>query len=226
MISSRFFRGSIRLAIAASFFGSVAVADVCDYRLSQLVGSASAGAAMGMGGTAAAAGTAFQAAGFYIIVHSTSGAAMIGSTMAGASAAGTVGIIAGTGGLLGTVAAVISAPITIIAAGAAAVGAGGIEAACFFQDERITEYADVIAVMRALDQSMDASVFELIEPAWNRENALIRVQMEPDEQMREFQVSRLYIVNGRLLHRDWGPNTFVGDIGAFTVAAGENAEAP
>jgi len=70
-------------------------------------------------------------AGLYTIVHATTGAAMLGSTVAGASAAGTTGIIAGTSGVLGTVGAVFMSPIIIIPAAVTAVSIGAYEGGCY-----------------------------------------------------------------------------------------------
>ena len=53
--------------------------------------------------------------------HSVTGATMLGSTLGGASGAGTVGIIGGTAGVIGTGAAILMSPLFIGAAGTAAV---------------------------------------------------------------------------------------------------------
>jgi hypothetical protein len=76
-------------------------------------------------GASAAAGIGMNVAGLYVITNATTGAAMLGSTVAGASAAGTAGILAGTGGLVGAVGAVLLAPAFIACtAGIAAVVVG------------------------------------------------------------------------------------------------------
>jgi hypothetical protein len=76
-------------------------------------------------GTSALAGLGMNAAGLYVITNATTGAAMLGSTAAGATAAGTAGILAGTGGVVGTVGAVLLAPAFIAcSAGVAAFVVG------------------------------------------------------------------------------------------------------
>src|SRR5487761_2333224 len=80
-----------------------AIAGVCDYRPSKIIGSVATGGVTSASGAAAAAGIGMKAAGLYTITHATTGAAMLGSSAAGVSAAGTTGIIAGTSGVLGTV---------------------------------------------------------------------------------------------------------------------------
>lgn len=117
------------------FLSQAAVADVCDYRPSQLVGSIATGAAAGSTGVVAATGTAMKAAGLYALTHATTGAAMLGSTAAGASAAGTTGIIAGSAGFIGTAGAVLMSPFVIIPAAVTAVGIGAYEGGCYLSEK-------------------------------------------------------------------------------------------
>ena len=122
------------LAFAASLFvvSSSVSAAVCDYTPSHLMGANASTAAGVTTGAVAATGVGLKAAGVYTITHATTGAAMLGSTAAGASGAGTVGIIAGTGGFLGTVGAVLMSPFVIVPAAVAAAGIGIYEGACYF----------------------------------------------------------------------------------------------
>ena len=212
---------SIKYLVSAGLFfatASAAHSEICDFRLSQLIGGASTGAAIAATGGTAASGLAFEAAGFYLIVHSTGGMTMIGSTLAGASGAGTIGIISGTGGGLGAVAAFLTAPVTIVVAGTASVGAGGMEAVCYFRDERITDYDDVLQILRGIAPNMEPSQFRLTEPESTQPRAFISILMEPGEPLVEFDVRNLYFVNGRLMHRDWGRNTIIGDLSALIRA--------
>lgn len=200
------------LPIMATLLSShSAQAGVCNYRLSQLIGTGGAGAVIGSATGVSASVAASNVAGLYIIVHSVSGATMVGSTVAGASAAGTVGIIAGSAGVLGTIVAIVTAPATAIAAVGTLLGGGALEAGCYFADERTTEYDEVLSQLRRVNEFTAPESFELFEPASARNIAYIRVDMGGDEP-REFDVRNLYIVNGTLLHRDWGPNTRICDI--------------
>lgn len=201
--------------LAYAALSAPALGSVCDYRLSQLVGNFGASAAIGASGAVAATGPAMQATGLYLITNYTTGLVMIGSTAAGASAAGTVGIIAGTHGILGSAAAIASAPLAAIAAGAAAIGAGGLEAACYFRDERITDIDEILQVMQVLATVMPSSAFILDWRGVGGRASTIWVRLEAGEPMQRYLVEDLYIVNGRLIHRDWGPNTVVGDIQGF-----------
>ncbi len=118
---------------------NLAAADICDYRPSNLVGGTTATATGVATGATAAAGVGMKAAGIYTITHATSGAVMLGSTAAGASAAGTAGILAGTAGFLGTVGAVLMSPLVIVPAAVAAVGLGAYEGGCYLAGVSIAE---------------------------------------------------------------------------------------
>jgi hypothetical protein len=123
-----------KIAISLLLFGflaQTAIAGVCDYRPSQLIGGVSTGVVAGGTGVAAATGIGLKAAGVYTLTHATTGAAMLGSTAAGASAAGTTGIIAGSAGFLGTAGAVLMSPFVIIPAAVTAVGIGAYEGGCY-----------------------------------------------------------------------------------------------
>jgi hypothetical protein len=114
---------------------SSALAGVCDHRPSKVLGEAT-GAIAGGTGAVAATGFGMKAAGLYTITHATSGAWMLGSTAAGASAAGTTGIIAGSAGVLGTAGTVLMSPFVIVPAAVTAVGIGAYEGGCYLSDGR------------------------------------------------------------------------------------------
>lgn len=125
-------RNILALTLLFNFCVLPAAAAVCDYTPSKqfATGAAAVGA-----GTVATAGVGLKAAGFYTVVHSVTGAAMVGSTAAGASAAGTVGIIGGTAGVMGTVGAVLMSPFVIVPAIVVAGGAAAYEGACYLKDK-------------------------------------------------------------------------------------------
>ena len=103
-----------KIVIALVFtiiFIQTAMGGVCDYRPSKLIGEKTTGVVAGGTGVVAATGMGLKAAGIYTITNATTGATMLGSTTAGASAAGTTGIIAGTGGVLGSIGADINVSI-------------------------------------------------------------------------------------------------------------------
>ncbi|WP_035026913.1 hypothetical protein [Gemmobacter nectariphilus] len=214
----------MRKALRTACVGAVALvassnaihAGICDYRLSELIGGKATAAIGTAGGLTTVAGLGAKAAGYYLIIHSTSGAAMIGSTAAGASAAGTVGIIGGTAGVAGTAFGILTAPVTIAIGALTAIGLTAIEGGCYFQDETITSYLDVYAVVRKMAESSEAapktgdSAYLYLSGLGPDEAKLVIVISEHERQ--EYLVKNLYIVNGELRHRDWGPNTRIGSI--------------
>ncbi|MDG1816399.1 MAG: hypothetical protein P8H22_09895 [Glaciecola sp.] len=127
--------------LCTSMFSQLAFAEVCDYIPSKLIGNKATIAVEGAAVVTATTGVGLKTAGLYAITHATSGAAMLGSTAAGASAAGTTGIIAGTTGFLGTAGAFIISPFVIIPAAVIAVGVGTYEGICYFSSDRSLEKA-------------------------------------------------------------------------------------
>ena len=182
-----------------------ATAAVCDWRPSHLFGAGGAGFVVGSSAAIGTTGAALQAAGYYTLIHAGSGLTMMGSTAAGASAAGTVGIIAGTGGALSAVAAFIMAPATITAAAVGSVGIGVLEATCYFNDERITDVIEVRKEMFLVQEHADPKFFKVFEDY---------ILIGPgDGEMKRYDMDKLYIVNGILMHRDWFKNTKIGSLG-------------
>jgi hypothetical protein len=181
---------------------------LCDYRPSVIAGAASTGA-----GKAAAAGeTAIRDSGFYTLVYNESGFTLLGSTLASTAATGTVGIITGAGGVLGTVGAVLMAPATLIAGGVALVGVGGLEAACYFTDERVTEYDAVLALMEHFAANHPEDRFALVRGMEGRNDDAILIWNARQGEQDRYLVSELYVVNGTLMHRRMGPNRNLGQI--------------
>ena len=134
---------------------------------------------------------------------------MLGSTLAGASGAGTVGIIAGTGGAIGAVGAVILNPFVWVPAALFGIGGGGFEATCaFLVDERITEFDEVLTIMRSFQVSASKNYFRL-----NDKTVPPYVELKNEGlTFDRFYIEDLYIVDGVLKSRDWGPNTTIGRV--------------
>lgn len=214
-------RGLLLSAGAATLLATSAGAGICDYRPSALLGQGGAAAAAGVGAATAAAGGAMKAAGIYTLVNAGSGLTMLGSTAAGASAAGTVGIIAGTGGVIGSVGAFLLAPVTIVVAGVAAVGVGGMEAACYFTDERITDYDEVLSLMAHFAEHHREDRFRLVPGLPGRRDDAIGIWNAQTEGLDRYMVADLYIVNGTLMQRKWGFDRNLGHIAFVPEAAPE-----
>ncbi|NDW46704.1 hypothetical protein [Ruegeria sp. PrR005] len=213
---------SLSLALMFSVGGaSTSYGGVCDYRLSELGNSAAATGAVVVGGAGSTVGPATMAlGGLYFFPHATSGTVMLGSTLAGASGAGTIGIIGGSG-FAASVLALLTAPVTLAVGAVTAVSVGGLEAGCYFVDERITDEGEVLAVLRQVSQTANEKYFKLfdVDKKEAAESGTVsRVRVLNEEGNYDFyNVANLYIVNGELLHRDWGLNTSLGNIAAALV---------
>ncbi|MFG6083654.1 hypothetical protein ACEUZ9_005375 [Paracoccus litorisediminis] len=199
----------------AVILANPALAEICDYRPSHVLGGATSASAATTGGLVAASGGAAKAAGVYTLVHSTSGLTMIGGTWAGSSAAGTAGIIAGTGGTIGSTVAVLISPFTIAAAAGTAIVVGGFEGACYFTDTRITDYEEINAIMRDIAKTAPDDLYRYIPRRHGYEEAEIKI-IGVNRHFTTYMVKDLYIVNGVLMHRKWGRNTELGMIGRIT----------
>ena len=101
-------------------------ASVCDYKPSRIISAGS--------GLIAGTGIALKSAGLYTMT-TTAGVTMFGSTAAGTSAAGTVGLISGSAGALASASAVILSPVVLITTGVVAVGSGLMEGGCYLAGE-------------------------------------------------------------------------------------------
>jgi hypothetical protein len=184
-------------------------AETCDYRPSRILGDAGSTAVIGGGAVVSSATGVATTMGVYTLVNGGSGLTMLGSTMAGASGAGTIGIIAGTGGAIGTAGAIILNPFVWVPAAIVGVGGGGFEAVCaFLVDERITEYEEVLAVMESFATHADPKYFRIVT---NAIPAFISLS-DGEGSWTRYDIEDLYIVDGMLKRRDWGPNTNIGRV--------------
>ena len=197
------------VSLALCLLSSQVFADACDYRPSRLLGDSGSKVVVGGGLTVGSGGALATGAGLYTLVNAGSGLTMLGSTMAGASGAGTIGIIAGTGGTLGAAVAVILNPFVWIPAAIAGVGGGGFEATCaFLVDERIVEFEDVLEIMRSFSLHADLEYFKLVETAIP---PFIFLRYD-ENQWVKYYIEDLYIVDGVLKNRDFGFNTSLGRV--------------
>jgi hypothetical protein len=201
------------LITSAVFTPIAANAEVCDYRLSSLIGGSVATAGAVTAASTATVGATMNVLGYYTLTHAITGATMLGSTMVGSSAAGTVGIIGGTGAGIGAAGAAVMNPIGIAVGVVLAVAVGGSETYCFFQDERIAEYDEILFIMKGLDANADPNSFELREPSDPTIKKASILITDKEGVTTQYWVKNLYIVNGVLKYRDFGPNTTIGEVG-------------
>lgn len=208
---------ALSLAWATSSFSGV-----CDYRLSQLHGPKTATVVVAGGGAAATVGpTAMAVGGLYFFPHA-GGTLMLGSTLAGASGAGTIGII-GSSGFAASVLAVLTAPVTLIVGAGTTVTVGALEAGCYFIDERITEEEEVVAVLWQVSLTANEDYLKLLEENYreaDESSAVSRIRVPAKGGGYEFfEVKNLNIVNGELRHQN-GPFSYtsLGNIAAAVIS--------
>ncbi|MBC6437681.1 MAG: hypothetical protein GDA52_05980 [Rhodobacteraceae bacterium] len=183
---------------------STANASICDWRPSEFIGTKIVGTAgsMAVTGSMAAATAATAAA-----TAAGAGATMLESTAVGAGAAG---IMAGAGGVIstigGTAVAVLTSPITIAVGAVTAVGTAGLEGGCYFlHDEIVREPREVAREPRHFAQLGTEDWFRFNWPT-------LSVRDREDDRWgpwQRYHLEDLYIKNGVLMNRDWGPNTRV-----------------
>ncbi|CUH35871.1 hypothetical protein JSE7799_01160 [Jannaschia seosinensis] len=213
-------------ALVAAFFlpASMSQAKICDYKPSRLIGGATSAIVGGAVSATASAGVVTNALGYYTLVHATSGLTMLGSTAAGSSAAGTVGIIAGTGGVIGSALAFVTAPATIVVGAVTAVALGGYEGACYFKVERVTDRKAIVAIVENMAQRAEPDYFRLISPRGLDERFLVVRDVTNPEIVNRYDVDKLYIADGVLKHRDSFMNTTIGKVLFIDEAPPEQVE--
>jgi hypothetical protein len=197
------------LCVALSLTAVDASAQVCDYRPSELLRSERVATVV-----TTARDTARQivtdGAAVVTLRDVVSGASLLGAQTGGGGALGQVFTTAGN-----AVVGAASTPGAVIAGGAALVGAGAYEGVCHFRDARITDYDEILGLMTAIAAFADPDYFRLVDDGSDRNGARIVLGDGTGETV-DFEVRRLRIVNGVLLHREWGRDTALGNLGVLT----------
>lgn len=200
-------------------------ADICDFRPSILAGKAGQAAKATAGAVASAATETVRAVGVYTLENPVSGVSMISSGVSGAAAAGS-SVAAGAGGAMTTATAIATAPVTIAVAGLTAVALGSYEGACYLRQERITDYDEILYIVSNLSANSDPTMFRLIPKGTEYVTLKGRNALANEDKVRIaaagvgpflFDVKKLYIVDGVLMHRDAGRNTVIGNVGLQVV---------
>lgn len=200
-------------------------ADICDFRPSILAGKAGQAAKATAGAVASAATETVRAVGVYTLENPVSGVSMISSGVSSAAAAGS-SVAAGAGGAMTTATAIATAPVTIAVAGLTAVALGSYEGACYLRQERITDYDEILYIVSNLSANSDPTMFRLIPKGTEYVTLKGRNALASEDKVRIasagvgpflFDVKKLYIVDGVLMHRDAGRNTVIGNVGLQVV---------
>ncbi|RVV98151.1 hypothetical protein EKE94_11920 [Mesobaculum littorinae] len=193
------------LILAATLLAAhPAAARVCDYRLSGFIGGKGPDEAAGT--APVATGGAVEAVkGFYSLSNTATGATLL------SQGGGAGGLVAGAGKGLGTAAGVLSTPAALTAGAVLGLGVGAMEGVCFFRDERITDPATILAILDSMSDAADPAYF-LLDPAGGDPEAAILYMRDDKGEPVAYDVRDLYIVNGQLKHRKWGPNRSLGRV--------------
>jgi hypothetical protein len=187
-------------------------AGVCDYRPSELLRGEVAASVMS--GARDAAGLLLErSGGIFVLNGAIAGVSLFGAGggTGGAGALGQIGSAAGN-----VAAGATASPGAALAGTAAILGAGVYEGLCFFRDTRITDYNEVLDILRAVAAFTDPAFFHVVESGTDRDDAVIVLGNGAGATV-PFRVDRLRIVNGVLLHREFGLDTELGDLGYLTA---------
>ncbi|WP_323037933.1 hypothetical protein [Pararhodobacter sp.] len=208
----------VLLCLAVASAPVPAAASLCNYRLSNMIPRQESPAVEAARDTV---GLRDETGGMvFVMFNPSTGETRVGSTDAGRQGNADDGFVARTARVLGAAVAVVAGDSPLVTAGGAVLGAG-LEAACFLRDDRVSDYDEVLEVLRAVDASMPPDLFALIEPGESRRDAYVLLSRNDGYDLSEYQVRDLYIVNGQLRHRNWGVNDIVGDITVFMRPRGD-----
>lgn len=203
------------LPFAMALTAGTALADACDYRLSQTI--ASRAPMLAAAATDAALNKRFDptATDFLTLVDDSTGMSMVGAVVAGAKAASALGAAETA---LGAGTAVLASPAIGVAAGVAALGIAGVEGVCRFKAERITDYYEVLAVLAAVSETADRDFFQLQLGPPRKKAAMVEIWDAKEGLRKQYRVADLFLAKGELRLNRWGLNKSLGMLMQFDGA--------
>ncbi|MFW2589271.1 hypothetical protein [Sagittula sp. SSi028] len=172
---------------------------ICAYKPSRLAGAA----ADKLSGTGDLAKTGAKAVGNYMLTHPEQGVSFVtgaASTLSGAAAGA-----GGAGGLASGVVAVVTAPVTLAVGAVTFAAAGSYEGLCYLKVDRVTDPDDVRAIID------DISGHDPLVWTRNTNKGPVMVLAGPDGETT-YAIKDLYIADGDLKLRNWGPNKTLGSV--------------
>ncbi|WP_157971074.1 hypothetical protein [Pseudogemmobacter bohemicus] len=206
---SRFLPGAVLALMLAA--GAVQ-ANVCDYRLSEMIAVRAPKLAAAAADAAVMGRFDPQAPDFLTLVDGNTGFSAVGAVVAGAQAAKALG---GAEAALGAGGTVLASPVLGVAAGAAVLGIAGLEGVCHFKAERITDYYEVLAVLAAVAETADRDFFQLQLGPPRKKGAVVEIWDTASGVRKQYAVAELYFANGELKYRRWGFNKNLGMLMQF-----------
>ncbi len=199
----------LRVACFCVAFPAAVQAGVCDHKPSKLAGEVGAAVVSGVKAGTAAAVDGVKAAGHYALMHPGKGLAMASTAAGNAS-----GLAAGAAGVMGTIGTIVTAPVTLTVGAVSFGAAGTYEGLCYFAVDRVTDEAEVRRVLENIAAN-DPAVRILPDPGGDR------LELMQGGATETYLIRKLYIADGVLKHRDWGPNTDLGPVAFVAPQEGE-----
>ncbi len=222
-MSRMFFPAAFCAALAA---GAVQ-ADVCDYRLSEIISERAPKLAAAAADATVMARFDPTAPDFLTLVDANTGFTAVGAAVAGARAVKAMsGAAAGAEAVAGAGSAVLTSPVLGMAAGAAALGFAGVETVCRFKSERITDYYEVLAVLAAVAETADRDYFQLQLGPPRKKGAVVEIWDAKSGVRKQYRVADLILSRGELKLTRWGPNKNLGVLMQFEGGVPQVRPAP
>ena len=179
-------------ALLLCLSGQAGHAGLCDYKPSVLIGKA--------GTVAAEAGR--TALGVYSLMYNSPELVALGTSAAGVSASTATASANAALSSAGTAAAAPAA----VTAGAVALAAGvAVEGICYFRVDKVTDPYEVRRILEAI-----AAVDPAMSIVSTDKGDSLSLEVKGEQKL--FLMRKLYIADGKLRYRDWGPNRNLGQV--------------
>lgn len=192
-----------------------ALAGICDYRLSQVIGERAPQLASATADAAIMGRFDRVAPDFFTIVDKGTGFSALGAYVAASQAAAA---LSGAGTVASTGSAILASPALGMAAGAAVLGMSGLEGVCYFQKERITDYYEVLAVLSLVAETADRDFFQLQLGPPRKKGAVVEVWDGAEGVRKQYRVTELSFVDGELVQKRMIRNKSLGLLMQFEGA--------
>ncbi|MGA0542071.1 hypothetical protein [Neotabrizicola sp. VNH66] len=199
----------LALSLAVTLAAGAAQAALCDFRLSELIGARAPALASETADQSSLKGLGGKSQDFFTLVDQ-GGLTALGAVMGGKNGALAAGAAEEAAKVLGISGTVVTSQTIGIAAGVAALGAVGLEGVCRFQDERITDYYEVLAVLSAVAETADPRMFQLQLGTARKKAAVVEIWDAQTGIRQQYRVADLFFVNGELKLNRIGFNKSLG----------------
>jgi hypothetical protein len=207
-------------AVWMAVLAGAARAELCDFRLSEMIAKRAPALASEtaddstLGKLRELGRVSGEAKDFFTLVDG-GGLTALGAVLKGSRAAKVAGGVKDLAEGLGMGGTIINSPAIGTASGLAALGMVGLEGVCRFQDERISDYYEVLAVLSVVAETADPQLFQLQLGAARKKAAVVEIWDPKDGVRRQYEVADLFFVNGELKLDRIGMNRSLGYLMQF-----------